>query len=398
MAILDIYCNATLVGTLTEEAHNGVFTYLPGTSPDNIVSLLMPVRSASYVWPGGIMPAFQMNLPEGFNKQVIRHRFGPQADMSDMGLLALTGADHFGRVRAIPHGSPLESVASNLDIAALLASQNSRENLMLHLATGTVKSTPGANLKALAFSEDSAITWTDEFILKAGPTDMPGATINEYLCLEVARHTNLEVPETCLSEDGQVLAIRRSDVTANGTRVGIEDFCALKGFDPARRYQGTIEDLAILSNQYLGVDHRKDSKRKMFLLLLLNYALRNAQAHLRHYALTYTNQRDARFSPVYNIATSTVYPQYLTEPPALPLRGKRLWRSGKALFDFGGARLGLSPTDMNAALEQVVDAVQKVRPLVSSYAQRYPDFREIGARMLETWAVGLEDIKPNAKP
>jgi transcriptional regulator with XRE-family HTH domain len=64
----------------------------------------------------------------------------------------------------------------------------------------------------------------------------------------------------------------------------------------------------------------------------------------------------------------------------------------------GGARLSLSPTDMNAALEQVIGAVQTVLPLVSAYADRYPEFREIGKRMLDAWAQGLEDIKPDAKP
>ncbi|WP_408901752.1 HipA N-terminal domain-containing protein [Paraburkholderia dipogonis] len=52
MAVLDIYCNTTLVGTLAEEAHSGVFTYLPGTPTADVVSLLMPVRNGSYTWPG----------------------------------------------------------------------------------------------------------------------------------------------------------------------------------------------------------------------------------------------------------------------------------------------------------------------------------------------------------
>ena len=60
--------------------------------------------------------------------------------------------------------------------------------------------------------------------------------------------------------------------------------------------------------------------------------------------------------------------------------------------------MSLSPTDMNAALEQVVSAVQEVLPLVSEYADRYPEFREVGKRMLDAWAQGIEDIKPDAKP
>jgi serine/threonine-protein kinase HipA len=344
------------------------------------------------------MPSFQMNLPEGFKKDLIRQKLGPHADVSDMGLLALTGANTIGRVRAIPHGAPLNTAGSNFDMATLLASPDSRDNLLKHLEAGITEGVSGVMPKTLASGDEKATVWTDEFILKTGPVELPGLSINEYLCLEVARNTDLEVPETRLSEDGRVLAIQRFDLDADGTRLGVEDFCALKGFDPVRKYRGTVEDLAKLCNQYLGVDHRKDSKRKLFLLLLLNYALRNADAHMKNYALTYTNERDARFSPVYDIVTVTAYPRYQDDTPALPLKGKKVWCYGKALFEYGGARLSLSPTDMNAALEQVVSAVRKVIPLVSEYADRYPEFREVGKRMLDAWAQGLEDIKPDAKP
>ncbi|HKR42934.1 MAG TPA: type II toxin-antitoxin system HipA family toxin [Paraburkholderia sp.] len=398
MAVLDIYFNTTLVGTLTEEAQRGVFTYLPCTSMSNVVSLLMPVRNASYIWPGGIMPSFQMNLPEGFKKDLILQKLGPHADVSDFSLLALTGANTIGRVKAIPRGTQLNTARSTIDMATLLASSGSRDNLFKHLEAGITEGVSGVLPKTLASGKEKATVLTDEFILKTGPVDLPGLSVNEYLCLEVARNTELEVPETRLAEDGQVLAIRRFDLNADGTRLGVEDFCALKGMDPVRKYEGTIEDLAKLCNQYLGVDHRKDSKRKLFLLLLLNYALRNAGAHMKNYALTYTNGRDARLSPVYDIVTVTAYRRYQDDTPALPLKGKKVWCSGKALFEYGAARLSLSPTNMRAALKQVASAVKKVVPLVSEYAYRYPEFREVGGRMLDTWMQGLEDIKPDAKP
>lgn len=397
MTTLDIYCNSTLVGTLTEEAQRGVFSYLPDVPADDQVSLLMPVRNGSYEWPGGLMPVFQMNLPEGYKKDLIRHRLGPHADVSDMGLLALTGANTIGRLRAVPHGVKPDAAVTHFDMATLLASANSRDNLLRHLDSGITEGVSGVMPKTLANGEEKATVWTDEFILKTGPTDLPGLSINEYLCLEVARNTDLDVPETRLSEDGSVLAVRRFDLLADGTRLGVEDFCALKGLDPVRKYQGSVEDLARLCNQYVGVDYRKDSKRKLFQLLLLNYALRNADAHLKNYALIYTKGTDARLSPVYDIVTVTAYPRYQDDNPALTLKGKKVWRAGKALFELGGARLSLSPTDMNSALEQVNAAVQKVLPLVREYADRFPDFREVGKRMLDDWASGLEDIKADAK-
>ena len=398
MAVLDIYCNDVLVGTLTEESPSGVFTYLPDVPAADLVSLLMPVRNASYIWQGGVMPSFQMNLPEGFKKDLIRRQLGPHADVSDMGLLALTGANMIGRVKAIPHGAPVSNATSNFDMATLLASPDSRDNLFKHLEAGIAEGVSGVMPKTLALGVEKATVWTDQFIVKTGPVDLPGLSINEYLCLEVARNTDLDVPEAHLSGDGQVLAIKRFDLETDGTRLAVEDFCALRGFDPIRKYQGTVEDLAKLSDQYLGPGERKDSKRKLFLLLLVNYALRNADAHLKNYALTYTNGQDARLAPAYDIVTVTAYQRYKDDTPALPLKGKKVWCAGKALFEYGGVRLSLSQSDMKAALEQVKSAVLKVLPIVSEYADRYPEFKEVGKRMLDAWAQGLEDIKPDAKP
>jgi serine/threonine-protein kinase HipA len=398
VTILDIYVDFTLVGTLAEWAQTGIFTYLPGTSAANAVSLRMPVRSDSYIWPGGIMPSFQMNLPEGFSKDLSRERLGPQGDVSDMELLALTGANTIGRVRAIPHGTAPITSRYNFDLGALLALPNSRDHLLKQLDAGISDGVSGVMPKILASVKEDGTVETGEYILKTGPADLPGLSINEYLCLEVARNTNLEVPETRLSADGQVLAIRRFDVSPNGRRLGVEDFCALKALEPTRKYHGTVEDLAKLCQQYVGVNNRKDGSCKLFLVLLLNYALRNADAHLKNFALTYTNGQDARLAPVYDIVTVTAYPRYSDNTPALPLKGKKVWCCGKALFEYGGERLSLSATDMNAARAQVVSAVNKVLPLVRDYAERYQEFRDVGRRMLDIWIQGLEDIKSDAKP
>lgn len=395
---LDVYVNATAVGTLAEEARASVFTYLPDTAAQNLVSLLLPVRAESYKWTAGLLPFFQMNLPEGYKKDLIRERLGAHADVSDLGLLTLTGANGIGRVRVVPRGASFDTPKSNIDMASLLASTDSRENLLRALEEGLTEGVSGVMPKTLAKPDQRATTWTDEFILKTGPLDLPGLAINEYLCLEVARHAGLDVPDTFLSDDGQVLAIRRFDLRDDGSRVAVEDFCALKGLDPVNKYKGTLEDLAKLSAHYVSAPFRRDSARRLFVLLLVNYALRNADAHLKNFAVTYTSGDDVKLAPVYDIVTVTAYPRFDTDIPALPLAGKRVWASGKLLAQYGGARLNLSTREMSAGIEQVGEAVHRVLPQVAEYADRYPAFREIAKRMLKAWAVGLEDIRPDARP
>ncbi|SAL16771.1 type II toxin-antitoxin system HipA family toxin [Caballeronia humi] len=397
--LLDVYADSTLVGTLTQEAHAGVFTYLPDVAARHLVSLLMPVRAQSYTWPKGLHPFFQMNLPEGYKKDLIRRWLGAHADVSDMGLLALTGANAIGRVQVVPHDTRLETAQSPADMATLLASTDSRDNLLRLLEGDMTQGVSGVMPKALVKPDEKATVWTDEFILKTGFDDIPWLSVNEYLCLEVARHAGLRAPETLLSNDGQVLAVRRFDRDRDGRRLAFEDFCSLKGIDPLDKYRkGSLEDLAKLTRTYVSADFLQDAVRDLFTLHLVNYALRNADAHMKNFALVYASPDDVRFAPAFDIVTVTIYPRFRHDIPALPLKGKRVWASGKLLYQHGGAWLGLSRSVMSECAARVEAAVQKVLPQVAEYAERFPGFRDIAKLMLDAWAQGLEDIKPDAKP
>jgi hypothetical protein len=50
-ALLDVYVKDHLVGALGPTAGSAyAFNYLPGTRPEDLVSLTMPVRLESYTW------------------------------------------------------------------------------------------------------------------------------------------------------------------------------------------------------------------------------------------------------------------------------------------------------------------------------------------------------------
>ena len=98
--VLDVYVGGAPAGALTQEGPGYVFAYLPDTPAERFVSLTMPVRLQSYVWPT-LHPVFQMNLPEGHQKDTLRRKFGPVATIDDLSLLALTGRRTIGRVQAV---------------------------------------------------------------------------------------------------------------------------------------------------------------------------------------------------------------------------------------------------------------------------------------------------------
>jgi serine/threonine-protein kinase HipA len=392
--LLDVYVQDRLVGTLGP-SENGAqaFNYLTGLTPADFVSLTMPVRFESYVWSRGLHPFFQMNLPEGYKKDILRNKLGPHAEVDDVGLLALTGNQTIGRVRIVPRDQPLQAELSKLKLASLLASPNSRDHLIKYLEDGVVEGISGVMPKSLQF-QNKATTTADEYILKTGLASLPGLAINEYLCLEVARKANLIVPEATLSEDGEVLAVKRFDQLTDGSALGVEDFCSLKGLDPIKKYQGTLEDLAKLLGEYVPKQQFAESAKRLFKLLLLNYGLRNADAHLKNYAVTYTSFADVALAPVYDIVTVTAYPAYQDSLPGLTLGGKKVWRTGKLLHQYGATRLSLPAHEMAVCLTEVTSAINEMIPILGKYASTYPAFRETAKRMLTEWELGIEDIQP----
>ncbi|SFN90831.1 serine/threonine-protein kinase HipA [Formivibrio citricus] len=393
-AVLDVYVLDTLVGHLVDDFDQYVFTYLHGVPEDYLVSLTMPVRAESYVWKRGLFPFFMQNLPEGFQKQVIRERLGPHADVSDWGMLALTGRMPIGRVRVVPAGMPLSTNDVHLDMSAVLASEDSQSVLLKHLNDGVLEGISGVMPKAM-HETDKATLWTDDYILKTGTEDIPGLAINEYLCLEVARNAGLDVPKTVLSEDGKVLAVARFD-RRDGQPVAVEDFCSLSALDPVHKYKGSIEEITHLHTAYVSARNRQRSARQLYRLMLLNYALHNGDAHLKNYALVYTHPDDAVLAPVYDLVTTSAYPA-MDDMPALTLQGRKVWWAGKQMRLLASNRMTLTAAEKDEAQAAIIAAIDATLPLLGEMAERYPYFRETAKRMAIEWESGKLDIQENAR-
>lgn len=393
---LDVYVGENRVGVLADNPEGlFVFTYLPETPADQLVSLTMPVRLESYKWGrGGLHPYFRMNLPEGTKKDLVRQQLGSAAQVTDIGLLALTGQRTIGRVRCVPQDQPLSFAEDTLQVATLLASPNARELLMQHLAAGVTEGVSGVMPKLLR--EDKTTTAINEYIVKTGRPDLPGLSINEYLCLRAAARAGLNVPEAYLSDDGTVLALRRFDHPDSGVVLGVEDFCSLEGNDPEAKYDGSLEGLANRLRDYVSPAQFVENATRLYKLLLLNYAIHNADAHLKNFALTYTSLNDVALAPVYDILTVTAYPQYANNIPGLALEGKKVWGCGKALHKYAAQRLQLSAGARAKAVQSVIGALQETFPDIREFAEKFPYFRETAKRMLDEWEKGLAGILPTA--
>ena len=126
---------------------------------------------------------------------------------------------------------------------------------------------------------------------------------------------------------------------------------------------------------------------RLFTLIALNCALRNGDAHLKNFGITYDDVLgEARLAPVFDLVTTGVY--LPNDSMALTLNGTTNWPEAKALCRLGETRMH-GPTAKNRQIqERIADALAETAPELREHFRAHPDFAEVGGRMLQEWEKG----------
>lgn len=376
-------------------------TYRADAASEDFVSLTMRVRPDPYLWDDVLHPVFQMNLPEGYLLQVLQEQFGPHVGASPMALLSVIGRNMIGRIQVAASGVDLNEPPKPVDVAALLQGDNSEEafnELVRQHATSGVsgvvpKFLDGDIDKVSKGLHKKATLFTHQHIIKGSSRLLPFVSLNEHLCMQVVRRV-MPAARTEVSRDGQALVVHRFDVDESGVRHwGMEDFCALLGLRPAAKYETTWERIAKAVRDHVPVANRPATFRHMATLLLLTYALRNADCHAKNIALLYTQHEDVHLAPAYDLITTAAYPDYQRNPPAIAFMGKKTWNPDKSLHTFITTTFGLTMRDQVEIVDRIAAAMTDVGPLVREAMQQHPGFSEIGKRMLLAWKEGIEALR-----
>ena len=385
-----------------------VLNYIPDTATDDFVSLTMPVRTESYVWDDQLPPVLQMNLPEGYLLQVLQEQFGPHIGADPIALLSVIGRNMVGRVQVAAAGATLDEPAKPIEVAELLQGDNSEEafaELVRQHATSGVSGVLPKFLDVEEGTKDTAAPGkelgphqkatllTRRHIIKGSSGRLPFASLNEHLCMQVLAKV-LPTARTEVSRDGNALVVYRFDVDDEGQLLwGMEDFCALLGLRPAAKYETTWERIARAVRDQVPGGRQYETFRHMTAILLLTYALRNADCHAKNIALLYTSRADVHLSPAYDFLTTSVYTGYQHNPPGIGFLGKKTWTPGKNLVKFIAGTFGIPAREQSIILESISDSVAETVPLVREKMAEHPGFRDIGKRMLLAWQEGVTGLR-----
>ncbi|MBU1358672.1 MAG: type II toxin-antitoxin system HipA family toxin [Gammaproteobacteria bacterium] len=391
-------CDKPVATLESVDGFRHVMSYHPEVEPRQFVSLLMPVRTESYVYPD-LHPLFRMNLPEGFLLSVLQEQLGPQVGASPISLLSVVGRNAIGRVKVAAPGADPTQPPVPFELASILRGDNSEaafiDLVRRHAVSGVSGVVPKFLSPATLAQHGKGTLATDRHIIKGTTSRLPGVALNEHLCMEVARRAGIPTAETEVSEDGQALVVHRFDFESDGvTRKGMEDLCSLLSLRPEEKYQSTWERVVgRIKDVVPDAAQQNAALSRLADLLLLTYALRNADCHTKNIALLYSSRESVTLAPVYDMLTITVYDDYARNPPGMSVEGRSSWMPGKALERFLQTRCGVMPAQARERAERICQAIVEVTPGVVEAAGRYPGFRETGKRMLHAWNDGMNSLR-----
>jgi serine/threonine-protein kinase HipA len=400
---LNVHVLGQHVGVLEQVGDfKSVMAYVPEVAPENLVSLTMPVRTESYPWDDQLHPIFRMNLPEGYLLQVLQEEFGPHIGASPVALLSVIGRNMVGRLQVAPAGAALDEPAKPIEVAELLKGDNSEEAFSQlvreHARSGVSGVLPKfldteAQQQGGLGPHKKATILTHQHIIKGSSARLPFATANEHLCMQVAAKV-LPCAKTELSQDGNVLVVHRFDVDENGKPLrALEDFCALLGLRPEYKYETTWERIAKAVRDHVNGRYQYETFQRLAAMLLMTYAMGNADCHSKNLALLYTSREDARLAPVYDFFTTSVYAGYRDNPPGIMFGGRKTWLPGKTLAKFITATFSIPEREQKEMVERISDAVADTAPAVREMMNRHAGFKDTGKRMLATWNDGVNHLR-----
>lgn len=184
-------------------------------------------------------------------------------------------------------------------------------------------------------------------------------SLNEYICMSIAKEAGLDVPPFYLSEDQKLFVVERFDKD-----YGMEDFCSVRNFSSDKKYNSHYENCAKVVLNFC--PHDID---KFFSSLCLSALVKNGDAHLKNFSLLYHDISDIHFSPVYDVVNTSIYPMFQDQfgkvhfdSFAMPLyKGKsKDFPLESELRKFGLESCGLKKQEVDEILFKIQTAKEKV--------------------------------------
>lgn len=396
---LRVLAGGTPVGSIARsdvEPDTFLFSYGDAPRREDAVSLTMPPRVDPYASMAGLLPVFEMNLPEGALRERLRLQFAKAIpEFGDLDLLQIVGGSQIGRLRYSPHGTLDENVPmQNLD--ELLTYRGSAD-LFAHLLerfaqhSGIAGMQPKVLLRDVAAPDKGTHRGATHIVKSFDPKEYPELAANEFICMRGAAAAGIATAHVRLSDNRQLLLVDRFDLAADGTYLGMEDFCVLDARRSHGRYDGSYEDIARRIGDYVSPHALGRAKEQFALTVAYACTVGNGDAHRKNFSVLYRDAEDeVSLAPAYDIVSTLPY--LPRDTLALQLGGTKAFPDRDRLLKFLRQVTGMTRKEAARLLEQVIAGVNAALQEAAEFGRRHPEAAAFTYRLSAALHTGLERI------
>jgi serine/threonine-protein kinase HipA len=361
------------------------FNYSSDFAP---ISLTMPYQKKSYLSSFDLHPIFEMNMPEGYLFEIFKNFLSKEYGyMDDFLVLAYLAPNIESR---LTFKSEFEKrLFRGIDIEEILENDSDDTFLKLLHTFLDKNAISGVQPKTLALIKDKETLSTKEYIVKTWGEEYPYLAENEYFSMKAVERAGVQIPNIELSKHKKFLLVEKFNYDKEAdTFLGFEEVLVLLGKNRNKKYSGSYEQVAKLI--YAVTTKKIESMTQFYKTILMNYLLKNGDAHLKNFGVLYDNDfKNIYFSPAYDIVNTTAY--VFKDKPALMMFGKKVWWGKAELLRFGVEHCSLSNAEAKRFYAEAIEVLKESIVLLEEYVLKNPTFKTIGQRMIDSWKLSLDE-------
>jgi serine/threonine-protein kinase HipA len=402
---LCVFVDKQPVGAIARSDVNAdtfLFGYREGAAANNAVSLTMPIRADQYDSMAGLLPLFEMNLPEGALRERLHHQFAKTiAEFDDLDLLQIVGSSQIGRLRYSLQKSINEDVPTQ-DLSEILTYKGSAD-LFAHLLerfsaySGISGMQPKVLVREVRRPEELTHHGATHIVKSFDPTEYPELAANEFICMRGAAAAGIATPHIQLSDNRQFLVIDRFDRSPDGSYLGIEDLCVLDGRRSHGRYDGSYEGIAKRLTSFVSPPMLAKAREQYARMVAYSCTIGNGDAHLKNFSVIYKHTEDVvGLAPAYDIISTVPYVR--RDSLALTMDGSKRFPDRTRLVRFVRHVTGKSDQAAQHLLDEVRQGADMALEHAVEYCRRYADAAAFVERLCDVVKAGIARLTDGRAP
>jgi len=383
--MIHLFLNKKEIATFVQDDKEYLIDY-KNFEIENSIALSLPNTKRFYIYKYRFPPYFETFLPEGYLyeifKQILTKEYGY---IDDYLIFSKLSPNIKSRVDFISDFSKLDF--EFLEIENILENDSSDTFSRLLDIFLNKNAISGVQPKTVALLKEKETLRIKEYIIKTWGDEYPNLAENEYFCLQACAKAGINTVKLQLSQNKRFLVVENF-IFQGETILGFEEVLSLMDKNRENKYDGSYEQVAKIISQFS--TNKKDSLQEYFTTVVMNYLLKNGDAHLKNFGLLFSQDfSNIYLSPAYDIVNTTSY--IFKDKPALMLDGKKLWYNREILIHFGIKNCMLTKKEANTIYDICEKALRETIEDIQTYIVKNPDFKMIGTRMCESFTISLED-------